>query len=289
MAAATLSPLELADGLQVRLSLDAVAGPAPAAADGRFEILAISAGEGNGWLFSAAALQASLPLWQGAECFVDHALSGRSLRDLAGVFSQPAWDEAARGIRLVLHPAGPSGPLAAALGREMTAQSAAGKPLPGVGFSADLLFRAEGRQVTEILKVLSVDVVIHPARGGKFLRSLQSASAPAPALPAMKWIKATVGKQIRLINVADVLFFQSDTKYTRVVLADSEALIRTPIKDLLSSLDPEQFWQIHRSFMVNVHQIAAAERVDAERMQLILKDHSEKLPVSRNFTHLFRE
>ncbi len=175
MAAATLSPLELADGLQVRLSLDAVAGPAPAAADGRFEILAISAGEGNGWLFSAAALQASLPLWQGAECFVDHALSGRSLRDLAGVFSQPAWDEAARGIRLVLHPAGPSGPLAAALGREMTAQSAAGKPLPGVGFSADLLFRAEGRQVTEILKVLSVDVVIHPARGGKFLRSLQSA------------------------------------------------------------------------------------------------------------------
>lgn len=121
------------------------------------------------------------------------------------------------------------------------------------------------------------------------LRSLQSASAPAPALPAMKWIKATVGKQIRLINVADVLFFQSDTKYTRVVLADSEALIRTPIKDLLSSLDPEQFWQIHRSFMVNVHQIAAAERVDAERMQLILKDHSEKLPVSRNFTHLFRE
>ena len=121
------------------------------------------------------------------------------------------------------------------------------------------------------------------------LRSLQSAAAPAPAAPAMKWIKATVGKQIRLINVADVLFFQSDTKYTRVVLADSEALIRTPIKDLLSSLDPEQFWQIHRSFMVNVHQIAAAERVDAERMQLILKDHSEKLPVSRNFTHLFRE
>lgn len=121
------------------------------------------------------------------------------------------------------------------------------------------------------------------------LRSLQSAAKPSTPLAPMKWIKATVGKQIRLINVADVLFFQSDTKYTRVVMADSEALIRTPIKDLLSTLDGEQFWQIHRSYLVNVSQIAAAERVDAERMQLILKDHSEKLPVSRNFTHLFRE
>ena len=149
-------------------------GLEPAANEGRFEILAISAGEGNGWLFPAETLRASLALWQGAECFVDHALSGRSLRDLAGVCSQPAWDEALQGIRLVLQPAGPSGALAAALGREMTAATAGEQPLPGVGFSADLLFHAEGRRVTEILKVLSVDVVIHPARGGRFLRSLQS-------------------------------------------------------------------------------------------------------------------
>ena len=150
-------------------------GLEPAANEGRFEILAISAGEGNGWLFPPETLRASLALWQGAECFVDHALSGRSLRDLAGVCSQPAWDEALQGIRLVLQPAGPSGALAAALGREMTAATAGEQPLPGVGFSADLLFHAEGRRVTEILKVLSVDVVIHPARGGRFLRSLQSA------------------------------------------------------------------------------------------------------------------
>jgi DNA-binding LytR/AlgR family response regulator len=98
-----------------------------------------------------------------------------------------------------------------------------------------------------------------------------------------------VGKQIRLIAVDEVLFFQSDTKYTRVVLQDYEALLRTPLKDLLESLDEEQFWQIHRSSVVNVKAIAAAERIDAERMQVLIKGHQEKLLVSRNFTHLFRD
>lgn len=114
------------------------------------------------------------------------------------------------------------------------------------------------------------------------------AVVPAAQVERMKWIKATVGKQIKLINVDEVLFFQSDTKYTRVVLPDSEALIRTPLKELLSGLDPEQFWQIHRGTMVNVKAIAAAERVDAERLQIILKSHPEKLIVSRAFTHLFK-
>lgn len=105
----------------------------------------------------------------------------------------------------------------------------------------------------------------------------------------LKWIKASVGKQIRLINVDDIVFLQSDTKYTRIVLADSEALLRTALKDLLESLDEQKFWQIHRSSVVNVEYIAAAERVDAERMQVLLKGRPEKLMVSRNFTHLFRE
>jgi DNA-binding LytR/AlgR family response regulator len=86
-----------------------------------------------------------------------------------------------------------------------------------------------------------------------------------------------------------VLFFQSDTKYTRVVLAEYEALIRTPLKDLLDGLDEQKFWQIHRSTVVNAKAIAAAERVDAERMQVLIKGRHEKLMVSRNFTHLFRE
>ncbi|MBK7474265.1 MAG: response regulator transcription factor [Betaproteobacteria bacterium] len=115
------------------------------------------------------------------------------------------------------------------------------------------------------------------------------AALPAGQRPAMRWIRANVGRQIKVIDIDHVLFFQSDTKYTRVVLAESEALIRTPIKDLLSQLDPDKFWQIHRGTIVAVGAIAAAERIDAERMQVLLKGGSVKLPVSRGFTHLFRE
>ncbi|MGK5077125.1 LytR/AlgR family response regulator transcription factor [Janthinobacterium sp. HLX7-2] len=123
-----------------------------------------------------------------------------------------------------------------------------------------------------------------PADMANLLRSLRAA-LPSPP----RWIKASVGKQIRLIDIDDVLFFQADTKYTRVVLAGSEALVRTPLKDLLGGLDPEQFWQIHRGTMVNVKAIEAAERIDAERMQVLVRGSTEKLPVSRTFTYLFRD
>ena len=105
----------------------------------------------------------------------------------------------------------------------------------------------------------------------------------------MRWIKATVGRDLRLLNVDDVVYFQSDTKYTRVVLAQSEALIRTPLKDLLSGLDPEKFWQIHRGTLVNVESIAAVSRDGPEKQSVHLKGRAEKLPVSRQFFHLFRQ
>ncbi|MEX5746102.1 LytR/AlgR family response regulator transcription factor [Massilia sp. X63] len=127
-----------------------------------------------------------------------------------------------------------------------------------------------------------------PADLGDLLRQLKS-TLPGARSEKMKWIKATVGKQIRLIDVDEVLFFQSDTKYTRVVLPDSEALVRIPLKDLLGGLDPERFWQIHRGTLVNVRAIAAVEKLDAERMQVLLRGCPEKLPVSRTFTHLFRD
>jgi hypothetical protein len=139
---------------------------------GSFEILAISAGEGNGWQFGADVLQSSLPLWDGVETFIDHtpsAAARRSLRDLAGVCSQPRYDPAANGVRLRLQPAGPSGALLESLGREWLAQP---EPRPRLGFSADLLFSARGKQVTGILRVLSLDLVFNPARGGAFLRAL---------------------------------------------------------------------------------------------------------------------
>ncbi|MES3024185.1 MAG: LytTR family DNA-binding domain-containing protein [Pseudomonadota bacterium] len=127
-----------------------------------------------------------------------------------------------------------------------------------------------------------------PAEMGDILRLLK-AKMPEAEPEKMKWIKATVGRQIRLIDVEDVLFFQSDTKYTRVVLADSEALVKIALKDLLGGLDGERFWQIHRGTVVNVKAVAAVERVDAERLQVIVKGCAEILPVSRTFAHLFRD
>jgi DNA-binding LytR/AlgR family response regulator len=105
----------------------------------------------------------------------------------------------------------------------------------------------------------------------------------------LKWIKAAVGKQVRLIAIGDVVYFQSDTKYTRVVMAQSEALIRTPLKDLVGGLDPDRFWQIHRGTIVNVDAVAGVQREDAERQFVLLKGRPERLSVSRQFFHLFRQ
>jgi DNA-binding LytR/AlgR family response regulator len=105
----------------------------------------------------------------------------------------------------------------------------------------------------------------------------------------MQWIKANVGKDLRLIAVDDVLFFQSDMKYTRVVMADGEALIRTPLKELLSSLDPERFWQIHRATIVNVRAVRGVEREGPEKQWVVLKGRPERLALSRQFYHLFRQ
>ena len=105
----------------------------------------------------------------------------------------------------------------------------------------------------------------------------------------LRWIKASVGQTVRLIPVEEVLYFQSDEKYTRVALEDSEVLIRKPIKDLLGELDPQQFWQIHRATVVNTRAIAGVIRGLRDQADLKLKGRPETLTVSRNFTHLFKQ
>lgn len=156
---------------------------------GRFLVDAIRAGTGNGWDFGAEALRSSLALWQGVECFVDHEQNpgslrgGRSLRDLGGVFENPTWDEADQAVRLELRTLGPSAGLVEALGRAMLAEVHNGirqnTALPKVGFSADILFTAQGRRVERIVRVFSVDLVFNPARGGAFVRALNSIKADA--------------------------------------------------------------------------------------------------------------
>jgi DNA-binding LytR/AlgR family response regulator len=110
------------------------------------------------------------------------------------------------------------------------------------------------------------------------------------ATPAkyLRWIQASVGQQIQMIPVEDVLFFISDEKYTRVQTANLEALIRKPIKELLEELDPETFWQIHRSTLVNTKAIAGVSRDFRGRQLLAVKGSDEKLEVSRSYSQLFK-
>lgn len=122
----------------------------------------------------------------------------------------------------------------------------------------------------------------------ELLKRLQEQLAGGSAPGALKWIQATVGQQIQMIPVEEVLYFVSDEKYTRVQTVQQEALIRKPIRELIAELDPKQFWQIHRSTLVNARAIAGVSR-DARGRQLVgVKGRPEKLEVSRTFAHLFK-
>ena len=105
----------------------------------------------------------------------------------------------------------------------------------------------------------------------------------------LQWIQASIGQELRLIPVEDVLFFQSDEKYTRVQTATYEALIRKPVRDLAEELDPNIFWQIHRSTLVNSRAISGIVRDMRGRHLVQIKGLTEKLEVSRSFVHLFKQ
>ena len=108
------------------------------------------------------------------------------------------------------------------------------------------------------------------------------------APPKLQWIQASVGQQIQMVPVEDILFFISDEKYTRVQTATLEALIRKPIKELIDELDMNLFWQIHRSTLVNTRHIAGVSRDLRGRQLVHVKGHPEKLEVSRSFSGLFK-
>jgi DNA-binding LytR/AlgR family response regulator len=110
-----------------------------------------------------------------------------------------------------------------------------------------------------------------------------------PGSERLKWIKANIGANLRLIPVDDVLFFQSDEKYTLVATKEFDALIKTPIKELLDGLDPEQFWQVHRSTVVNATAIDSVSRDFRGQATVKVKGRKENLTVSRPFSHLFKQ
>jgi len=149
----------------------------------------------------------------------------------------------------------------------------------------------------------AVDYVMKPLSMERLARALErvrarlgeappdlsrSAAAPAPRAQPPAWLQATVGNTIHFIDLADVVYFCADAKYTRVVTDTMEAHIRLSLKELAESLDADAFWQIHRGYMVAVRRIASAARAEDGALWLHLRGHGARLPVSQRFQHLFR-
>jgi DNA-binding LytR/AlgR family response regulator len=122
---------------------------------------------------------------------------------------------------------------------------------------------------------------------GAGIDALDSALRPA-GTRLIRWISAAVGDSVRMIGIEDVLFFQAQDKYVRVVTADGEAIIRTPIKELLAGLDPDAFWQVHRGTLVRVSAIDRLRKDELGKSTLRLRGRDEALPVSAAFLHRFR-
>ncbi len=121
----------------------------------------------------------------------------------------------------------------------------------------------------------------------------EAIDAPHTGTP-LRWIRASVGSTLRLIPIDAIDYLRSDEKYTRVAWHDdgrkpADALVRTPLKELLAQLDPQQFAQVHRSVVVNLRAISHVTRGDNETADVHLKHRTEALPVSRSYLHLFRQ
>jgi len=126
------------------------------------------------------------------------------------------------------------------------------------------------------------------------LQKLAAALAPRPESQTLRWVRASVGSTVRLIDVQDVDFLRSDEKYTVVAWRDDagapqEAVIRSALKELIPQLDATQFAQVHRSVVVNLRAIDHVTRGENETAEIHLKGRKETLPVSRTYAHLFKQ
>ncbi|QOL49902.1 LytR/AlgR family response regulator transcription factor [Massilia litorea] len=120
------------------------------------------------------------------------------------------------------------------------------------------------------------------------LGSLLQQGTP-PKRSYLRWIQAQVGGSLRMVSTREILFFQSDEKYTRVQTATAELLIRKTLKELADELDPDEFWRIHRSTLVRVDAIAEVSRDLRGRQMLRVRNYPQELEVSRNHSHLFQQ
>ena len=137
------------------------------------------------------------------------------------------------------------------------------------------------------LRAVPVGAAPDAAMDAAMADALRRLMAQPPRAP-LRYIRAGQGERTHHLDVGEVLFFRADDKYTVVTSTRGEYLIRTTIAELLAGLDPAQFWQVHRSTIVNLAWLDGTRRDDASRLFLRLRGHGAELPVSRAFVHLFK-
>jgi len=156
----------------------------------------------------------------------------------------------------------------------------------------------------------AIDYLLKPVEPERLARCIarlrQRLADPAPTLDALalqlqgllgkssasehlRFIRVGIGKTVKMIPVEQVLYFEACDKYVSVATASGDGLIRIALRELMAGLDPHQFWQIHRSTLVNAACVSCAEYDEVGRLRLSLKGRPEKLTVSRQFAHLFRQ
>jgi DNA-binding LytR/AlgR family response regulator len=154
----------------------------------------------------------------------------------------------------------------------------------------------------------AVDYLLKPLDAARLARALQRVKQRLGQTPAdmrglvdrireqapdntapLRWITVQIGRELRLITVEDICYFRADNKYVSVVTGEGEALISTPLKELLARLDPEVFWQVHRGTVINVNAVRGVMRGVAGKLSLQLKQRPERLEVSATYAHRFRQ
>ena len=148
-----------------------------------------------------------------------------------------------------------------------------------------LLKPLDAPRLFETVRRLKERLAQPPADLRDLLAHLGARSAPAP----LRWIQASVANKLRFITVEEILYFEADAKYVRVVTAKGDAIIRKPIRELVAELDAQRFWQIHRGIIVNIDAIDTVVRDDDGRTEVRIKPTGSTLPVSESYRHRFRQ